>query len=115
MTTDVDRASKFYAALFGWTPEAMPMPGFDYTTFKLGDAYVAGMMPITPEMGTMRPHWGTYFTVNDADDDHERGGQARRHGLRAAQGHPRRRPLLRHHVAAGRHVLRHHVRRASGG
>ena len=26
------------------------------------------MMQITPEMGTMRPHWGTYFTVTDADE-----------------------------------------------
>jgi predicted enzyme related to lactoylglutathione lyase len=67
ITSDVARASKFYAALFGWTPEAMQMPGFVYTTFKLGDAYVAGMMPILPDMGKMRPHWGTYFTVNDVD------------------------------------------------
>jgi len=67
MTTDVDRAAKFYAALFGWTPEAMPMEGFTYTTFKLGDAYVAGMMAITPDMGALAPHWGTYFTVDDAD------------------------------------------------
>ena len=27
------------------------MPGMTYTTFKLGDGVVAGMMPITPEMG----------------------------------------------------------------
>ena len=68
MTTDVDRATAFYSGLFGWTPEVMPMPGFDYTTFKHGDDYVAGMMQITPEMGAMRPHWGTYFTVNDVDE-----------------------------------------------
>ena len=67
MTTDVDRASKFYTALFGWTAESMPMPDFVYTSFKLGDAYVAGMMPILPQMGAVRPHWGTYFTVNDTD------------------------------------------------
>ena len=67
VTTDVDRAAKFYAGLFGWTPEAMPMQGFVYTTFKQGDAYVAGMMPILPQMGEMRPHWATYFTVSDAD------------------------------------------------
>lgn len=24
-------------------------------------------MRITPEMGVMRPHWGTYFAVDDAD------------------------------------------------
>jgi uncharacterized protein len=67
MTTDVGRATKFYAALFGWTPEIMPMPGFDYTTFKLGDEWVGGMMQITPQMGNVPPHWAVYFTVNDAD------------------------------------------------
>jgi hypothetical protein len=68
MTTDVDRASKFYAALFGWKPEAMPMPDFTYTTFKLGDDFIAGMMPILPNMGPMPPHWGTYFTVRNVDE-----------------------------------------------
>ena len=24
-------------------------------------------MQITPAMGNFPPHWGTYFTVNDAD------------------------------------------------
>ncbi len=26
------------------------------------------MMPITPQMGKLRPHWATYFTVKDADE-----------------------------------------------
>jgi len=68
MTTDVDRAVTFYSGLFGWTAGVMPMPGFTYTTFKHGGADVAGMMQITPEMGKVRPHWGTYFTVKDADE-----------------------------------------------
>jgi pantothenate kinase type III len=68
ITTDVDRAAKFYAQLFGWTPQATVLPGFDYTTFKLGNQNVAGMMRITPQMGAVRPHWTTYFTVNDADE-----------------------------------------------
>ncbi|MBI3466653.1 MAG: VOC family protein [Planctomycetes bacterium] len=68
MTTDVDRAAEFYSGLFGWTPEKMPMPGPQYTTFKHGTAYVAGMMQITPQMGKVPPHWGTYFTVQDADE-----------------------------------------------
>ena len=67
MTTDVPRASKFYATMFGWTPETMSMPGMEYTTFKLGSEFVAGMMAITPEMGKIPPHWGTYFTVKDVD------------------------------------------------
>jgi uncharacterized protein len=67
-TNDVDRATAFYRGLLGWTAEVMRMPGYDYTTFKLGDAYVAGLMRIAPEMGTTRPHWGTYFTVKDVDE-----------------------------------------------
>lgn len=67
LTTDVDRASVFYSALFGWTPEANPMPGFTYTVFRLGPDPVAGMMPILPEMGPLPPHWLVYFTVADID------------------------------------------------
>lgn len=68
LTSDVDRAKKFYADLFGWTSETTPMGDMNYTTFKLGNSFVAGMMAITPEMGTFPPHWGVYFTVNDTDE-----------------------------------------------
>jgi predicted enzyme related to lactoylglutathione lyase len=70
MTTDVERATKFYSELFGWTSQVIPMPQQEstYTTFKLGGADVAGMMQITPRMGEVQPHWVTYFTVRDADD-----------------------------------------------
>ena len=68
LTTDVKAATKFYTDLFGWTPEASQIPGIDYTTFKLGDKYVAGMMAITPEMGDLKPHWGVCFTVKDVDE-----------------------------------------------
>jgi hypothetical protein len=67
MTTDVARATTFYTSLFGWTPDVMSAPGMNYTSFKLGSAYVAGLMQITPQMGALRPHWGTYFTVTDVD------------------------------------------------
>jgi predicted enzyme related to lactoylglutathione lyase len=50
-----------------WTPEVMQMPNMQYTSFKLGDAYVAGMLQRTPQMGSMPPHWATYFTVKDVD------------------------------------------------
>ena len=66
-TTDVGRATAFYSGLFGWTPEVMHMPGIDYTVFKNGGTDVAGLMQITPEMVGMRPHWATFFTVDDAD------------------------------------------------
>jgi len=67
LTTDVARAKTFYEKLFGWTSDTMQMPGFSYTSFKLGETWVAGMMAITPEMGAMHSHWGVYFTSRDVD------------------------------------------------
>jgi predicted enzyme related to lactoylglutathione lyase/uncharacterized protein YndB with AHSA1/START domain len=67
LTTDVERATKFYVELFCWTPETMPMPNGTYTVFKRAGVPVAGMLQITKEMGDMPPHWGAYFTVKDAD------------------------------------------------
>ncbi len=48
------------------------MQGSQYTTFKLGGEQVAGMLQIKPQMGTLRPHWTTYFTVKDADEAAQR-------------------------------------------
>ena len=68
ITSDLDRATAFYTKLFGWTPDVATMPGMTYTTFKLGAEPVAGMMQIAPAMGAdVRPHWGVYFCVDDAD------------------------------------------------
>jgi uncharacterized protein len=69
LTTDVDRAAKFYAELFGWTPVVNSMPGLEYTIFKLGAKDVAGIMQLNPQMedGNCQPYWGTYFTVTDAN------------------------------------------------
>lgn len=67
MASDRDRAVQFYRELFGWVPEEMAMDGFTYTSFRLDDAYVAGMMQITPDMGAFPSHWGVYFTVRDTD------------------------------------------------
>jgi uncharacterized protein len=66
LTTDIPRATAFYTELFGWTAEVKHMPGMDYTVFRHGGADIAGMMPV-PYPG-VAPHWGTYFTVNDADE-----------------------------------------------
>jgi predicted enzyme related to lactoylglutathione lyase len=68
ITSDVDRATRFYSELFGWTPEVKTMPEFAYTTFKLGTDYVAGLMPILARMGKVPSVWATYFTVNNADE-----------------------------------------------
>lgn len=67
MSRDPERAAAFYTGLFGWTAEAMAMPDGAYTTFKLGNDYVAGLMQMPAELGDTPPAWGTYFTVRDAD------------------------------------------------
>jgi uncharacterized protein len=68
LTTDVNRATAFYSGLFGWTPEVRHSPGYDYTSFKLGGTYVAGLMQLPPKIATLPPHWGVYFAVKDADE-----------------------------------------------
>jgi predicted enzyme related to lactoylglutathione lyase len=69
-TTDLDRAVEFYADLFGWTPRTEhPAPGMTYTVFHLGDAPIAGAMALFPDkLGEVPSHWGTYFTVANADE-----------------------------------------------
>jgi predicted enzyme related to lactoylglutathione lyase len=69
-TSDQNAAKAFYASLFGWTSDDMPMgPGDFYTMFKLdgrssGAAYT--MRPDEKALG-IPPHWNLYITVEDAD------------------------------------------------
>lgn len=67
ISTDIVRATAFYTALFGWTADAMAMPEFTYTVFKQGGEFVAGLMPVLPDMGNPPSHWAVYFTVRDCD------------------------------------------------
>jgi predicted enzyme related to lactoylglutathione lyase len=67
LTTDVPSAVKFYSGLFGWEPEAVPVPGIEYTVFKLAGTHIAGAMKFIPRIVDQRPRWITYFTVNDVD------------------------------------------------
>lgn len=67
MTTDVDAAKAFYAKLFGWGIEDMPMPGMTYAVIKVGSKGIGGIMPISKEAQGMPPMWGGYVTVDDVD------------------------------------------------
>jgi hypothetical protein len=69
ITTDVEGAKQFYAAVFGWGAEDQGAGGpSPYTEWKLGDRSVGGMMAKTPEMpAEMPPNWGVYFAVADTD------------------------------------------------
>jgi len=58
----------FYAAVFGWTADTTPMGGTAYTTWRLGDHPVGGMIQMDEQWpAEMPPHWMTYFAVEDVD------------------------------------------------
>lgn len=66
-TREVEKAKPFYESVFGWTGETVtePMP---YTTFKLGDKPVAGMMDLTGRVPDDVPDfWMVYFGTADCD------------------------------------------------
>lgn len=65
ITSDTARAGKFYCDLFGWSTQVQRMMDFDYTSFTHQANPIAGMMPLLPRMGGMRPAWWVYFTVQD--------------------------------------------------
>lgn len=43
MTTDAPAAKKFYAELFGWTFDDMPMEGMTYSVLKANDDEVGAL------------------------------------------------------------------------
>jgi predicted enzyme related to lactoylglutathione lyase len=70
VTTDVDGAKDFYAAVFGWASDTHgpPTGPGGYTEFKVGDRSIAGMMEKPPEMpAEVPPFWSVYFTVDGTD------------------------------------------------
>ena len=67
----IDKATKFYADVFGWTAETSPMGEGqpDYTTFSAGGQPIVGgleMMPMVP--AEVPSYWMVYFNVADVDD-----------------------------------------------
>lgn len=72
MTTDVDKARRFYVDVVGWTADSMPMPGDDsgahYHLWKAGDEMAGGMMHMAgPQFAGVPPHWMAYVSVADVD------------------------------------------------
>jgi predicted enzyme related to lactoylglutathione lyase len=63
-------AKGFYAELFGWTANDIPMgPGSVYSMMQLGGKDAAAIAPIQPEEAKqgMPPHWRLYIAVDSAD------------------------------------------------
>ena len=69
MTPDVDAASSFYTALFGWSAEdSHDEHGTRiYTNFLRDGQVVAGMGEQPAEMSGMPPVWSTYVATDDLD------------------------------------------------
>ena len=68
-SSDPEAARAFYAALFGWTYDAVEMAGPDYTTFQRPDEpYVlGGVGTFMGEPEGTPSHWLVYFQVADVD------------------------------------------------
>ena len=69
-TTDRNAAVNFYAGLFGWTADEIPMgPGMAYTMFRLGGKDLAGGYALMKEQveAHVPPHWMLHIKVDNAD------------------------------------------------
>ncbi|KOG29246.1 VOC family protein [Streptomyces resistomycificus] len=64
-TPDIEGASSFYQALFGWQFQAGGPEVGGYGFFQLDGRTAAGGMQTTPDQGP--PSWTVYFMTSDAD------------------------------------------------
>lgn len=68
VTRDLEGALPFYADVFGWEYDEVPMPGTTYHLVRGGENGRAGIMAMPDEMPDRVPnHWAVYFTVSDLD------------------------------------------------
>ena len=74
-TTNAPDAKRFYAALFGWEFQDIPLaPGLVYTTFRIGSGSIGSICQVSqPEAGRGEsPHWLSYISVTSLPDTIER-------------------------------------------
>ncbi len=74
-TTDQAAAKEFYAGLFGWEAEDMPVgDGAYYSMMRLGGKSVAAIAPQPQQQrdAGVPPVWNSYISVEDADAAVER-------------------------------------------
>jgi predicted enzyme related to lactoylglutathione lyase len=80
-TRDPEGARAFYGAVFGWSFEDQQFEAGPYTTIKVGDKTVGGILDMRGRVpDEVPPHWLVYFAVEDADATVEQargsGGEA---------------------------------------
>ncbi len=68
MTPDPEAASRFYAAMFGWSVKSMDMGSGAYHVASLGEAMVGGIMGPPPGSEGQPPAWGCYVTVANTEE-----------------------------------------------
>jgi hypothetical protein len=68
----LERLSRFYGELFGWSFADNPDSPSRYPIAKQGDREAGGLIQMTDEWGEMPAHWSVYFAVADADESAER-------------------------------------------
>jgi len=67
-TRDMEKATPFYTAAFGWETATGEFGDRKYTEFKVDGKSIAGGMPMGDEMPSdVPPHWAVYFAVEDTD------------------------------------------------
>jgi uncharacterized protein len=67
VTTDVDRARRFYADLFGWRYRVATMGAAgEYTVIDVGACAIGGMVSLDPAPG-ISSHWLAYVATDDLD------------------------------------------------
>ncbi len=62
-TRDLPKAKDFYARLFDWKLQDLPMPGGSYTMIEVGDGTGGGM--VTSPDPHAPPSWMAYVGVDD--------------------------------------------------
>jgi uncharacterized protein len=77
-TTDPGAAKTFYAGLFGWQAEDVPVPGGGYYSMQHLDGKTVAAISPQPEAqrdAGVPPVWNSYITVARADDAAARAGE----------------------------------------
>ncbi len=67
ITPNMEKATEFYSALFGWEPESFAIGEVDYTMFSANGRRVGGIMRTPKEVEGKAPAWGSYILVDDVD------------------------------------------------
>ncbi|MHB8532470.1 MAG: VOC family protein [Solirubrobacteraceae bacterium] len=77
-TSDVEAAKRFYAELFGWQADDLPVGEDSVYSMQMLDGRAAGA--IAPQPGQQRdagipPLWNSYVSVTSADETAQRAGE----------------------------------------